>query len=277
MNNKVAFIGAGSIAEAIISGIIVNQFVEPTEIMVSNKSNKKRLSLLADKYGINGTQDMKQIVEGAEIIILSIKPADIVVALDSIKPYLNTQQMLISVLAGISSDFISDYLGMDIAVIRAMPNTSAMIGHSATSLASGRYASQNQLDEAKRLLGAIGSTTVVEEKDMHTITALAGSGPAFFYYTVESLEEAAKESGLDQAIAKELIIQTLVGAAEMLKATNESPSELRKKITSPGGTTQRGIETLDKYRFQEAILACIEQASKRSEELGNLFEKLPRK
>jgi pyrroline-5-carboxylate reductase len=152
-----------------------------------------------------------------------------------------------------------------------MPNTSATIGYSATAIAPGKYATAEHVSQVENMFSTIGTTTTVEESDMHTITALSGSGPAYFYYTVESMELAAEAAGLDKKVAKELILQTLIGAAEMLKATDDNPSELRRKITSPGGTTQAGVEVLEKYEYQKALIECIKRAGERSKELGKAF------
>ncbi|WP_226038317.1 pyrroline-5-carboxylate reductase ProI [Aquibacillus saliphilus] len=272
MFQKIAFVGAGSIAEAMISGITSKGFLSPEQIGVTNKSSKERLDYLKTKYNINCSSNKKEIITGSDIIILTMKPADISQAIKDIKPYLEKSQLIITVLAGVSTDYIAEAAEMEISVIRAMPNTSATIGYSATAIATGKYADENHLRMVVSLFNTIGTTTVVDEKDMHTITALSGSGPAYFYYTVESMEAAALEAGLEETVAKELILQTLIGAAEMLKASKDHPSLLRKKITSPGGTTQAGVEVLEQFHYQEALIACIKRASERSEELGTAFQ-----
>ncbi|MRH44427.1 pyrroline-5-carboxylate reductase [Aquibacillus halophilus] len=272
MFEKVAFVGGGSIAEAMISGILVKGFLRPDQISATNKSNKARLDYLSKSYGISCNADKKEAIAGADVIILTMKPADISDAINDIKPYVQLNQLIITVLAGVSTGYIADALGLEIPVIRAMPNTSATIGYSATAISAGKYATSDHVQQVELLFSTIGTTTKVDEKDMHTITALSGSGPAYFYYTVESMEAAAAEAGLDETIAKELIIQTLVGAAEMLKSSKYTPRELRKNITSPGGTTQAGVEILEKYNYQEALIACIKRAAERSEELGSAFQ-----
>ncbi|MDL4840911.1 pyrroline-5-carboxylate reductase [Aquibacillus rhizosphaerae] len=272
MFQKIAFIGAGSMAEAIISGMIQKDYCKPEQIVVTNKSNQNRLKYLQDKYKITISQDKEQVMKGAEIIVLTMKPADIVNGINDIKPYLKEEQLIISVLAGISTDFIAKQTGKDIAVIRAMPNTSAMIGQSATAITPGVFTSKEQLGKAKSLLKAIGMTTIVNEDDMHAITALAGSGPAFYYYMVEAMEIAAEEAGISEETAKALITQTFVGVAEMLKVTDNHPAELRKKITSPGGTTQAGLEILEQSNFQRVIVESIKAATERSNQLGKKLQ-----
>ncbi|SDK23577.1 pyrroline-5-carboxylate reductase ProI [Sediminibacillus albus] len=271
MFKKVAFIGAGSMAEAIMTGILAKGFLQSEQIWVTNKENKERLERLKNIYHVQCSMDKQKVVVEADVIILSMKPKDITEALHNIRQYIQPNQVVVSVLAGVSTGYISDQLEKNCPVVRAMPNTSATIGFSATAIAGGQYAEERHIESVKNLFQTIGTTTVVEENDLHAITGLSGSGPAYIYYFVEAMEEAASEAGLKQDVAKELIIQTLVGAAEMLKSSDEQPSVLREKITSPGGTTQAGLETLEKYKYQEAMMACIKQAAARSIELGSPY------
>ena len=274
MIRKIAFIGAGSMAEAIISGILNKGFVTKEQVVVTNKENDERLTTLQESFGIQHERDKEKVVEDAEIVILAMKPKDAYEAIQSIKSYVRKDQLIISVLAGISISFIEHVLDQHVPIIRAMPNTSAAIGYSATALAKGDYVEDRHMEMAEQLFATIGTTTIVAEDDLHIVTGLSGSGPAYIYYLVEAMEKAASEAGLSREVYKELIVQTLVGAAEMLKTSQEEPSVLRKKITSPGGTTQAGIETLNKYRYQEALIECVKSASNRSVELGKIFEKV---
>ncbi|MRG87934.1 pyrroline-5-carboxylate reductase [Salinibacillus xinjiangensis] len=275
MFKKVAFIGAGSMAEAIITGVIGKGFLQPKQIYVTNKENQERLSRLRDVYNVVTSSDKKEVVKNADIVILSMKPKDVKEGIESVKNEIKENQLVVSVLAGISTDFITAELGKNVPVIRAMPNTSATIGFSATAIAAGEYAYPQHVEAAKQLFTNIGTTTVVDEDDLHAVTGISGSGPAYIYYLVEAMETAAKQAGLQEKVSKELIVQTLVGAAEMLKTTNERPEDLRKKITSPGGTTQAGLETLQKYNYQEALIECVKSATERSQELGRPYQRNP--
>ncbi|WP_102026144.1 pyrroline-5-carboxylate reductase ProI [Salirhabdus sp. Marseille-P4669] len=272
MSVKLAFIGAGSMAEAIIGGIVHKEYVKPEQIYVTNKENQETLKNLRNRFGVHCTNNKQEVIENADVIILSMKPKDAIEALHSIKPYVNANQLMVSVLAGISSSLIERELDLTVPVVRAIPNTSAAIGFSATAIAAGKYAKEQHMDVVKTLFRTIGTTTIVEEEDLHTVTGLSGSGPAYIYYLVEAMEHAARDAGLNPTVSKELIVQTLVGAAEMLKTSKDHPSVLRKKITSPGGTTQAGLETLQKYNYQEALIECIKSARERSIELGRLYE-----
>ncbi|MBM7601340.1 pyrroline-5-carboxylate reductase [Virgibacillus halotolerans] len=270
MSKKLAFIGAGSMAEAIISGIVKAQILKKGKIVATNKSNRERLERLEQKYQIQPLMDKEAVILNTDIIILSTKPCDLKDAVESIKMYVKPNQLIISVIAGVSTEHISDLIGNDAPVVRAMPNTSATISHSATAISAGKYATDEHLGEAEELFNTIGTTTIVNEADMHTVTGISGSGPAYIYYLVEAMEKAAVDAGLDKSTAMDLITQTVVGAGEMLKQSGESAAELRKKITSPAGTTHAGIEVLEGHDFQQIIMECVQSARERSIELGNM-------
>lgn len=272
MFKKIAFIGAGSMAEAIAAGILAKGYLKPEQIYMTNRNNVDRLEKMRTKYQVQTSRDKQEVLRNADVVVLSMKPKDVTEALKSVQPFVTDDHIVVSVLAGVSTEYISDQLDSRAPVVRAMPNTSATIGFSATAIAGGKFANTNHIEKVKALFSTIGTTTVVEEKDLHAVTGISGSGPAYIYYFVEAMEDAAAEAGLKPKIAKELIIQTLVGAAEMLKSSKDQPADLRKKITSPGGTTQAGLETLEKYKYQEALMACIKKAAERSIELGSPFQ-----
>ncbi len=270
---KIAFIGAGSMAEAIVSGIINKEFMKSEQIWVTNKDNQARLDEMKEKYGISISQDKKEVLSEANIIVLSTKPHDIKSAIKSLLPYLTKDQLIMSVVAGISTTQITQLTNQNTPVIRAMPNTSASIGYSATAISQGEFATTNDLQIAKQLFEAIGTVNVVEEKDMHIVTAISGSGPAYLYYLTEAMEEAAIQEGLDAKTAKELITQTIIGAGNMLKTSELPVNVLRENVTSPQGTTEAGLKALEKNNFKEALIACVESATNRSKELGKKEDK----
>lgn len=268
MVKKISFIGAGSMAEAIIEGIVNKQFVKSNQIFVSNKGNKERLQQLEEKYNITGNTNKEEVINDADIIVFATKPHDIESAILDVKPFIKENQLVISVIAGISTTFISSLIDKEVAVIRTMPNTSAAIGYSATAIAKGKFATDDNLKLAKQLFSSIGTVSVVEEEKMHIVTGISGSGPAYVYYLVEAMEKVAQEEGLDKKTAKELITQTIIGAGKMLKQSKEPAEILRENVTSPNGTTAAGIQTLSEYNFQEAVVNCVKSAKNRSIELG---------
>ncbi|GAB6459007.1 MULTISPECIES: pyrroline-5-carboxylate reductase ProI [Bacillus] len=271
---NISFLGAGSIAEAIIGGLLHANVVKGEQITVSNRSNETRLQELHQKYGVKGTHNKKELLTDTNILFLAMKPKDIAEALIPFKEYIHHNVLIISLLAGVSTHSIKNLLQKDVPIIRAMPNTSAAILKSATAISPSNHATAEHIQTAIALFETIGLVSVVEEEDMHAVTALSGSGPAYIYYVVEAMEEAAKKIGLKEDVAKSLILQTMIGAAEMLKASEKHPSILRKEITSPGGTTEAGIEVLQEHKFQQALISCITQAAQRSHNLGKTLEQL---
>ncbi|ABK86979.1 TPA: pyrroline-5-carboxylate reductase [Bacillus cereus] len=271
---NISFLGAGSIAEAIIGGLLHANVVKGEQITVSNRSNETRLQELHQKYGVKGTHNKKELLTDTNILFLAMKPKDIAEALIPFKEYIHHNVLIISLLAGVSTHSIKNLLQKDVPIIRAMPNTSAAILKSATAISPSKHATAEHIQTAIALFETIGLVSVVEEEDMHAVTALSGSGPAYIYYVVEAMEAAAKKIGLKEDVAKSLILQTMIGAAEMLKASEKHPSILRKEITSPGGTTEAGIEVLQEHKFQQALISCITQAAQRSHNLGKTLEQL---
>jgi len=268
MVQKVSFIGAGSMAEAIIEGMVNQNFLKSEQIFVANKENEARLEELKAKYNIIGNTNKEKIIQDADIVIFATKPYDMEEAILDAKEHIHSHQLVLSVVAGVSTDYIMEKIEKDVPIIRAMPNTSAAIGHSATAITKGKYATDDDLLLAKNLFKAIGTVSVVEEDKMHIVTGVSGSGPAYVYYLVEAMEKAAEQEGLDQEIAKQLITQTIIGAGEMLKTSKDPVSILRENVTSPNGTTAAGLRTLCDYNFQEAVINCVKNAKKRSIELG---------
>lgn len=269
---KIAFVGAGSIAEAVITGLLHSKVVTGEQITVGNRSNTDRLEELHTLYGVKGTHNKEELISGANIIFLAMKPKDVVEALTPLQSYITSNQLIISLLAGISTSSIASLLRKNVPIIRAMPNTSASILKSATAISPSSYATDEHIQIAASLFQTIGLVSIVEEEHMHAVTALSGSGPAYVYYVVEAMEEAAKQIGLEESVAKSLILQTVIGAAEMLKSNTKHPSVLRKEITSPGGTTEAGIEVLQSCEFQKALISCITKATQRSHDLGETLE-----
>ncbi|MGJ9459208.1 pyrroline-5-carboxylate reductase [Oceanobacillus sp. CF4.6] len=269
MNKRITFLGAGSLAEAIISGIIKSELIAKENIYVTNKSNTARLEYMQKGYQVQCSTDKNELAKEADIIVLAMKPNDAIDSIQSIKTYLNNNQLVISVIAGLSTEKIERAIGIDIPVMRVMPNTSALIGHSATAISPGKYVTNEHIQVTDQLFRTVGLTKMIEEKDMHTVTAISGSGPAFIYYLVESMERAALEAGLDAETASELLAQMVIGAGIMLQKSGKTPEVLRENITSPGGTTEAGIEVLKRHEFQETIISCINDARCRSIELGN--------
>ncbi|MGN8648287.1 pyrroline-5-carboxylate reductase [Gracilibacillus sp. HCP3S3_G5_1] len=273
MDHTIAFLGAGSMAEAIIAGMTAKKMVPADRIIATNHSNKERLAELADKYGIRTSQSKEDVIRKSDIIILAMKPKDIQTAIAEINNFISEDKIIVSLLAGISTKYMEQLLDTDNAVVRVMPNTSAMIGQSASTIAGGHYATASTVSLIENLMTAIGTTTLIEEEQMDAYTALAGSAPAFYYYMVEAMEKFVEQQGLNKDTAKPLMVQTIKGVAEMLAVSEDTPATLREKITSPGGTTEAGVQMLANHDFQQAVIACLERTTERSKELREMFEK----
>lgn len=272
--NTIAFIGAGSMAEAVIAGIVEQQVLPAQQVFVTNKSDYARLEELQKRYGVALLDPEREALRQADLVVLATKPKDIHQAMADIRPYLKEQAAILSVIAGVSIQTIEEGLG-ERPIARCMPNTSATIGKSATGVALNAATSEEMRQHILNLLASIGIVKEVKEDDLHAVTALSGSGPAYVYYLAEALEAAAIQKGLSKEISRDLIIQTLEGAAAMLRKTGTEPAELRKHVTSPNGTTEAGLKALERRFFKEAIEECIHCAENRSRELGTTTEQQP--
>lgn len=265
---KLAIIGAGSMSEALLSGIIESRLLTGGDIWVTNRSNQEKLESLQEQYGVNYTYDLNQLFQETDIVILAMKPKDAVSALQLINPYLTNNMLIISVMAGISIQSIKMLTKPNLAIVRAMPNTSAAVGKSATAIAVNGHVSEQQKEMAKTMFETVGLATIVKEEQLDAVTGLSGSGPAYIYYLIEAMEKSAVEIGLDQQVAQELIVQTLLGAAEMVSKSTKQPKQLRLEVTSPGGTTEAGIGVLKAHNVQEAFITCIKEAAAQSKRMG---------
>lgn len=263
---KIVFIGAGSMAEAIIGGWVKKGCVQADEIYITNRSDYARLMYLKDTYGVQ-ILDRLADTQDADLLILAVKPKDAGAAMQSVAPYIGDQTAVLSILAGISIESIEKGL-YSRPIARVMPNTSATIGMSASGIAFNKHVAEEQKALYIQMLSAIGLVVEVEEDKLHAVTALSGSGPAYIYYLIEAFEKVGTEIGLSKDVVRQLMVQTLAGSASMLQSVDEEPDELRRKVTSPGGTTEAGIQALEEHHFNETISACIKSAEQRSRELA---------
>ena len=266
--NKLAIIGAGSMSEALISGIVSSKIIETTDITVTNRGNVERLTELQERYGIHYSFDLETIVQEADTIILAMKPKDVKEAVAQWKDYSSEKTLLISVLAGVNMDSLQRLIGTNVPIARAMPNTSATVGKSATGISFNSFVLEEQQQFVFDMFKTVGLVTFVEEEQLDAITGLSGSGPAYIYYLVEAMEKGALSIGLEREVANELIVQTLLGAAEMIATSSKTPLELRKNVTSPGGTTEAGLKILEQFDVQNAFIECIQEATTQSKRMG---------
>ncbi|WP_168119108.1 pyrroline-5-carboxylate reductase [Paenibacillus sp. HB172176] len=272
---KICFYGAGSMAEAIARGLIQEKLIPAERISMLNRSNQERLAELHEQYGVQTIRqglDSEQYLREADILFLAMKPKDAASAIPQLRPLLHSKQLIISVIAGLSIPAIEKLLGSKQSIVRAMPNTSSTIGLGATGISYSEEVTPQQQLVTEAIFQSIGIHAVVDESLQGAITGVSGSGPAYVYHFMEAMQQAAEELGLQPDMARELIIQTVLGAAEMLRATGEAPQELRRKVTSPNGTTQAALEEMAEGRFKETIVKAVRRSAERAGELGVAIE-----
>ncbi|WP_239614251.1 pyrroline-5-carboxylate reductase [Cohnella mopanensis] len=270
--NTLCFYGAGSMAEAILRGLVEAKLTDPKNITVMNRQNAERLLQLQQQYGVvpATTDELKtSALTNADVVILGMKPKDSAAAISALKPLLRPDQLIISVIAGLSISTIHQLLGRGQPVVRTMPNTSSTIGLGATGISFSETVNDNQRKLALDMFNAVGLSAVVEEPLIEAVNGVSGSGPAYVYYLMEAMIDAGVQLGLTPEAAKDLTVQTVRGAAEMVITTGENPGELRRKVTSPNGTTQAAIETLDQFAFQEGMNKAILRCAERAREMGD--------
>lgn len=268
---SLCFYGAGSMAEAILRGLVEAKLANPNNITVMNRQNAERLEQLKQRYGVipATTEDMKKTaLAAADVIILGMKPKDSAAAIKALQPFLRPEQLIVSVIAGLSVSTIQQLLQRPQSIVRTMPNTSSTIGLGATGISFSETVSPDQRELALDMFKAVGIIAIVDEPLIEAVNGVSGSGPAYVYYLMEAMISAGVKLGLSPEAAKELTVQTVRGAAEMVSSTGENPGDLRRKVTSPNGTTQAAIETLDQFAFQEGMDKAIVRCAERAREMG---------
>ncbi len=264
---KVGLIGVGNMGEAMLRGWLSSGFLDKNNIVACEKIDEKRKNI-ADKYSIHVLETPGATAELADIIVLAVKPQDSKEVLENIAHYLDARKCLVSIAAGLSIASIRKLIGTKACVVRVMPNICArsLASVSAYSVSMGDH--KFNLDDIKRLLGAFGEAIEVAEDWMNLITAISGSGPAYFFYLTEALENAAVLFGLDKDAAELLARETLWGAGKLLKESGSSPHDLRMAVSSPGGTTVAAIRELEDGGFAELIKRAVHKAMNRAKELA---------
>ncbi len=262
---KIAVIGAGKMALALVHGILRSELCSSDGIVVSSRS-KENLQNFASATGVKTAATNAKAVASADLVLLCVKPSDALAAIKSAARSLKGR-LLVSVAAGLSSKALQG-AAPGARIIRAMPNTAALVGRSATAVAPSASATREDIDLATRIFLSVGKVVQATESQLDAITGLSGSGPAYLYLIVEALTDGAVSAGLPRATARELAIETLAGAAEMLSSTSEHPAVLREMVTSPGGTTIAGLLVLEKAGVRSAMAEAVKAAAKRSRELS---------
>ncbi|MDT3438657.1 MULTISPECIES: pyrroline-5-carboxylate reductase [unclassified Pseudofrankia] len=261
----VAIVGVGRLGEALLTGLL-RSGVEPREIVVAEK-DPARAAAVSDEHGVAGAAP-KEAVAGADVVVVAVKPHDTAALLADIGGVLEAGTLVVSLAAGITLTALQDALPAGTPVVRVMTNTPLLVGEAMSALCAGRHAGDEHLDRTEALLGAVGRVVRVPETQLDAITALSGSGPAYFFYLLDAMVEAGVLLGLPRPLAAELMVQTALGSARMLRETGEHPALLREAVTSPAGTTAAALLELDRRAVRAAILDALTAARDRSAELG---------
>jgi pyrroline-5-carboxylate reductase len=265
MGETIAIVGAGMMGEALLAGLL-RAGRSPSTLIVAERRPERAVEL-RDRYAV-AVLDTLDAVSGADVILLVVKPGDVDAVLGEIRPQVPEGALVVSLAAGITTSFLEHRLPRGTAVVRVMPNTPTLVGEGMAAICSGSSCSSDQLAWVEDLLRATGRVISLPEYQLDAVTALSGSGPAYFFYVVEALVEAGVSVGLPRSVSTDLVVQTLYGAATLLRETGTHPSILREQVTSPAGTTGAALRHLDERGVRAAFIAAVESATLRSKELS---------
>jgi pyrroline-5-carboxylate reductase len=261
----VAIIGAGVMGETLLSGLL--RAGTPADQLLVCEKRPERATELAERYGVRVVGDLSA-VTAADTVALVVKPQDMTEVLGEVGPHLSRGQLVVSLAAGITTAFIEQRLPEGVAVVRVMPNTPALVDEGMAAISGGTHCDEQHLVRAEELLRATGRVVRVPEKQQDAVTAISGSGPAYLFFVVEAMIEAGVHLGLPRTTATELVVQTVVGSAKLLRETGEHPTVLRERVTSPGGTTAAAIRALEDHKVRAAFITAMEAARDRSRTLA---------
>lgn len=263
---RLAVLGGGKMGESLVAGLLGSGYCRRDEVVVTGR-REERLAELADAYGVEVTTDNAAAARGADVVVIAVKPQDMEALLSSIAGVVTPAQTVLSVVAAIPISFIENRLSGAVPVVRAMPNTPSVVYEGMAGVAGGRHAEPIHLKQATEVLGNVGRVVTVSEDYLDAVTAISGSGPAYFALLAEAMIEAGILLGLSREVSTELVIQTMLGSAKLLRDEKMHPVELREMVTSPGGTTIRAIRVLEQSGVRAAFLNAIQAAMERAGEL----------
>lgn len=268
---QLAIIGSGVMGEVLAKGILAQGLCAPTDLLITSPE-AKQLERLAHDLGCATSTDNRAALD-ADTLLLAIKPAHLPEVLEELQTGLMARKpLLLSIIAGATLGAIAAQTGPQIPIVRVMTNTACLVGKGMSVLAANAYVTPEQLSKSERLFGAVGETVVAREDLLDAVTGLSGSGPAYIFTIAETLIDAGVLQGLPRAMARQLVLQTIIGSAELLRETGDHPGALRDMVTSPGGTTITGIQVMEEYKVRAALLKVVEAATQRSAELGRKVE-----
>jgi pyrroline-5-carboxylate reductase len=264
----ISFIGAGNMASAIIGGMLDSGF-KAANIWVSAPDDN-HLQSIRKQFGVSVTTDNRYCAEQADMVVLAVKPQVMASVCSDIAPVVqNTRPLMVSIAAGLEASTLDEWLGGGLPLVRVMPNTPSLVGKGAAGLYANDQVKEKQKTMVESVFNSIGSALWVEDESLlHAVTALSGSGPAYFFLMLEALEEAATDAGIAGETARALAIQTMAGAAEMAGRSEHDPGQLKRNVMSPGGTTEQAIQTFEEGGMRELVKKAYSAAYKRSGEMA---------
>ena len=263
-----AVLGAGNIGSALLGGLLRGADM-PADRLRATRRNPAALDDLVGRFpGITVTTDNAEAVRGATIVVVSVKPQNAAELFASVGPHLETGTLVLTTLAGVTTQTTSEALGQPLPVVRAMPNTPALVDEAATALCPGEHATEAHLALARSVFEAVGHVEVVQESLMDAVTGLSGSGPAYVFMVIEALTDAGVKQGLPRTVAAKLSAQTVLGAARLALDTGRHPAILRDEVTTPGGTTIAAVAELERHGLRTMLIDAVATATARSRELG---------
>ena len=266
-NSQVGFIGAGNMGEALIKGLLATSLLNPQQIRIFDVS-APRMRYIEETYQVQSDSGIADLCRKCQVVVLAVKPQQIVSVVDEIRPALAHRPLMISIAAGVPLSRLVESLPEGVPMVRVMPNTPALVLQGASALSRGPLVTDEIMGKALALFGAVGKAIEVDEKWMDAVTGLSGSGPAYVLLFLESMTDAGVLMGIPRPTARELAIQTFLGAATMLRETGKHPGELKDMITSPGGTTISGLQFLEERGVRGTIMGAVEAATLKAVKLG---------
>ena len=273
-NKKLGFIGGGNMAEALVKGLVATPSIEAGNIILSDPVTG-RLEYLQNEYSVKTTINNRELVKISDILIIAVKPQVIKGVLAEVADLLDSNKLIISVVAGLPISFIENILDpageKKISVARTMPNTPALVQEGMTAICFSSQVSKLNVEVAHYIFKAIGETVTIDENSIDAVTGLSGSGPAYILMVIEALSDAGVKVGLSREISNKLTMQTVLGTAKLVRDSGKHPGELKDMVTSPGGTTIAGLHKLEAGGLRNTLINAVEAATKRSKELGKKY------
>lgn len=269
---KLGFIGCGNMAQAMITGILTQKVVNPEELIVSNPREEKTAKL-REKFGILTTTDNKKVAKESEILVLSVKPQVYPEVIKEIKEEVSSDQIIVTIAAGVSMSATERQFGKETKIVRVMPNTPALVGEGMSGLCCNEYVTEEEFDQVHHIFESFGKAEKITENLMDAVVGVSGSGPAYVYMFIEAMADAGVAQGLPRKQAYTFAAQTLLGSAKMVLETGQHPGELKDAVCSPAGTTIEAVNVLEKKGMRSAVIEAVTAAAKKNRELGKTKKK----